>query len=161
MYSYYWRDRTPKIIVWDLSTETEKECTYSKSFWGTRNIGETIGSYYGYSNGTLEINRNGNYMVSYFYDWWDKNKRGFYKYNLNPGLNCPDKSNDQFISFRIVSELMILANEKLSEYTIDNSIPSIYRSQVKSDYLEILELPTTPKVVFYKNCPFWKCFPWV
>tara|TARA_B100000700_G_C15027340_1_gene848877 strand:- start:834 stop:2090 length:1257 start_codon:yes stop_codon:yes gene_type:complete len=61
------------------------------------------------------------------------------------------KSNDQFISFRIVSELMILANEKLSEYTIGNSIPSIYRSQVKSDYLEILELPTTPKVVFYKN----------
>ena len=46
---------------------------------------------------------------------------------------------------------MILANKTFSDYTIDNSIPAIYRSQSKSDDLEVLEIPADPPISFYKN----------
>ena len=61
------------------------------------------------------------------------------------------KTNDQLVSFGIVSELMILANKTFSDYTIDNSIPAIYRSQSNSDDLEVLEIPADPPISFYKN----------
>ena len=79
LFSYNWS--SPKIIIWDLSTEKSKECSYS-SGWGTKDLGQTMTSWYFYSNGTPEINRAGTYMMAYGYDWWDTNKRGFYKYNI-------------------------------------------------------------------------------
>ena len=97
LFSYYWRGGA-KIVIRDLSTGTEKECNYDQG-WGSTDIGQTMTNWYWYGNGTPEINRSGTYMLAYQYDWWNKNNRGFHKFNFTPGLTCPDKKSDQFIKY--------------------------------------------------------------
>ena len=111
LFSYNWS--SPKIVIWDLSTEKSLECSYS-SGWGTKDLGQTMTSWYFFSNGTPEINRAGTYMMAYGYDWSNNNKRGFYKYNITPGLNCPDKTKDQFIQYNFGSNGQIKYIESAS-----------------------------------------------
>ncbi len=151
LFSYNWS--SPKIIIWDLSTEKSKECSYS-SGWGTKDLGQTMTSWYFYSNGTPEINRAGTYMMAYGYDWWDTNKRGFYKYNITPGLNCPDKSNDQFIKYNYTSNGQIKHIESASTnddyfYVANYSKHKIQRFDVSGSTItssEIKEIGKNGKV---------------
>jgi len=61
------------------------------------------------------------------------------------------KTHGNYISSRIISELMILSNRLISEYMIDNSIPSIFRSQDESRNLEVTKIKGNRDFSFYRN----------
>ena len=99
LYLFSYKDfrSNPKIIIRDLSTGAEKVCEYDQG-WSTTDLGQTMVSWFWYGNGYPEINRAGTYLVSYRYSS-TKSEQGFHKFNLTPGLNCPDKNSDQFIKY--------------------------------------------------------------
>jgi len=79
----------------------------------------------------------------------------FFNQEINIKLN--NKNNiiinelPQINSRRIVSELMILANFYFSKFFIENSVPAIFRSQKKSDNLEISIIDDNPPFCFHRK----------
>ena len=86
-----------KIFIRDLSkSSTEKECSYGNN---NKKLGWFLKESNSYNNGSPEINRAGNYLILYHWERSNINQRGFYKFNLTAGLNCPDETNDGFIQY--------------------------------------------------------------
>ena len=110
IFSNKWRDA--KIIIRDLSNNNEKECKYSYKY---EKLGDFLSSFYVYYHGDFEINHAGTYMVGYRYDW-QKSKRGFYKYNITAGLNCPSETYSEFIPHDLGSYGVIRDMESSTMY---------------------------------------------
>ena len=94
-----------RIRIFDLaasdpgSSSSSKLCTYGNTN-NKAKLGYYLSNPYVTRNGAGEINRGGSYMVFYRYDdWARRTQRGFYKFNLTPGLNCVDENYDQFAAY--------------------------------------------------------------
>mgnify|MGYP001301763491 CR=1 FL=1 len=91
---YLYTFTTKKIIIRDLSNNSEKECSYGNS---NKKLGWFLGRSSVYNNGSPEINKAGTYLILFHYE--NSSKQGFYKFNLTAGLNCPDETQDGYIKY--------------------------------------------------------------